>query len=81
MFEDGQPGRLDICLFTEDGDQKLITGFFQHRFKIKYLNIIALGFSSGSDGKESVCTSGNTSSIPGSGRSPGERNGNPLQYS
>ena len=38
-------------------------------------------FSSGSDGKESVCKAGDLSSIPGSGGSPGAVNGNPLQYS
>ena len=30
---------------------------------------------------KSACNAGNLSSIPGSGRSPGEGNGNPLQYS
>jgi len=35
----------------------------------------------GSDGKEFACNAGDTSSIPGSGRSPGEGNGYPLQYS
>jgi len=40
-----------------------------------------LGFSSGSYGKESAYNAGNPGSIPGSGRSPGEGNGNPLQYS
>ena len=30
------------------------------------------------DGKASACNAGNWSSIPGSGRSPGEGNGNPL---
>ena len=35
----------------------------------------------GSDGKESARTAGDLASIPGSGRSPGEGNGNPLQYS
>ena len=39
------------------------------------------GFSGGSDGKDSACNAGNLGSIPGSGRSPGEGNGNPLQYS
>ena len=39
------------------------------------------GFPGGSDGKESVCNAGNPGSIPGSKRSPGEGNGNPLQYS
>ena len=43
-----------------------------------------LGFSDGSVGKEYNCNEGNTGdmgSIPGSGRAPGEGNGNPLQYS
>ena len=35
----------------------------------------------GSDGKASAYNVGNLGSIPGSGRSPGEGNGNPLQYS
>ena len=35
----------------------------------------------GSDDKESVCNMGDLGSIPGSERSPGEENGNPLQYS
>ena len=32
-------------------------------------------------GKESVCNAGDLGSIPGLGRSSGEENGNPLQYS
>ena len=39
------------------------------------------GFSSGSDGKASACNVGDPGSIPGLGRSPGEGNGSPLQYS
>ena len=39
------------------------------------------GFPGGSEGKESACSVGDPSMIPGSGRSPGEGNGNPLQYS
>ena len=35
----------------------------------------------GSDGNESACNAGDLGSIPGSGRSPGEGNGNPLQNS
>ena len=38
-------------------------------------------FLGGSDGKESLCNAGNQGSIPRLGRSPGEGNGNPLQYS
>ena len=39
------------------------------------------GFSGGSDGKESSCNAGDPGMIPGLGRSTGEGNGNPLQYS
>ena len=35
----------------------------------------------GSDGKESACSAGDLGSISGLGRTPGEGNGNPLQYS
>ena len=48
-----------------------------HSFQIQILY-------SGSDGKESACSAGDTrdvGSIPGLGRSPGEGHGNPLQYS
>ena len=38
-------------------------------------------FPGGSDGKESACNAGDLGLIPGLGRSPGERHGNPLQYS
>ena len=38
------------------------------------------GFLGGSAGKESACNAGDLGSIPGLGRSPGERNGYPLQY-
>ena len=40
-----------------------------------------LGFPGGSDSKLSACNAGDPGLIPGSGRSPGEENGNPLQYS
>ena len=39
------------------------------------------GASPGSGSKESTCIKGDPGLIPGSGRSPGEGNGNPLQYS
>ena len=39
------------------------------------------GFPGGLDGKESACNAGDPGSIPGLGRSPGEGNGNPVQYS
>ena len=40
-----------------------------------------MGFPGGSDGKESGCNAGDLGSIPGSGRSSEEGNGNPLQCS
>ena len=40
-----------------------------------------VGFPGGSDDKESAFNVGDLGSIPGLGRSPGEGNGNPLQYS
>ena len=40
-----------------------------------------MGFAGGSDGKESACNAGDLGSIPVLGRSPGEENGNPFQYS
>ena len=40
-----------------------------------------MGFPGGSDGKESVCNAEDMGSIPRLGRSIGEGNGNPLQYS
>ena len=43
--------------------------------------VLYIGVPDGSDGKESVCDVGDLGSIPGSGRFPGEGNGNPFQYS
>ena len=40
-----------------------------------------IGFPHGSAGKESACNAGGPGSIPGTGRSPGEGIGYPLQYS
>ena len=40
-----------------------------------------MGFRGGSEGKASAYDAGDPGSIPGQGRSPGEENGNPLQYS
>ena len=39
------------------------------------------GFSGGSDHKSFACNAGDLGFVPGSGRSPGEGSGNPLQYS
>ena len=56
--------------------------------KVAYLGMAYTGilqkhwvFPGGSDGKQSACNAGDPGSIPGWERSPGEGNGNPLQYS
>ena len=52
---------------------------------IKFCLVIAFlgiwSFPGGSEGKASAYNAGDLGSIPGLGRSPGEGNGNPLQYS
>ena len=50
--------------------------------KIRFCSrIIPLGgFPGGSDGKETACNAGDAGSVSGLRRSPGEENGNPLQY-
>ena len=45
------------------------------------IHVEILNFPGGTIGKEAACNAGDPGSIPGSGRSPGEENGYPLQYS
>ena len=61
-----------------------ISPLSQRRILIRfYINLYAFNrdFPGGSDGKVSSYNAGDQGSIPGLGRSPGEGNGNPLQYS
>ena len=48
---------------------------------IRICTVIYMDLPGGSDGKASAYNVGDPGSIPWSGRSPGEGNGNPLQYS
>ena len=41
---------------------------------------LSMGFPGGSESTESACSTGDPGSVLGLGRSPGEGNGNPLQY-
>ena len=50
-------------------------------FQASLVSWWVLDFPGGSDGKASAYNAGDPGSIPGWGRSPGEGNGNPLQYS
>ena len=55
--------------------------FSSKSFRVFGLTFRSLGFPGGSEVKVSACSVGDLGSIPGLGRSPGEGNGNPLQYS
>ena len=52
-----------------------------HKTYVCVCIFIYMGFPRGSHGKESACNAGELGLTPGSGRSPEELNGNPLQYS
>ena len=66
--------------FIFGGSQITADGICNHEIK-RCLFLGREGFPGGSDGKASACNVGDPGSIPGLGRSPGEGNGNPLQYS
>ena len=53
----------------------------QYLISAKYIFVDQMFFITDSNSKESACNAGDPSSIPGSGRSPGEGNGYPLHYS
>ena len=74
------PGSSEVKASASNAeDPGSIPGFALVREKTQQKSSL-LGFSDGSDGKASVCNAEDPGLIPGSGRSPGERNGNPLQY-
>ena len=51
------------------------------RFQASLTQMTIISTPGSSDGKETACNARDLGLIPGSGRSPGEGNGNPLQYS
>ena len=61
-----------ISLIMSDVEHLCFYGYYTQHLQ---------GFPCGSDGKASAYNAGDQGSIPGSGSSPGEGNGNPLQYS
>ena len=72
---------FNVYLFTLEilfkNDCPPVSSFhFISQYKTQHEN-----FPSSSVGKEPTCSAGDTDLIPGSERSPGEGNGNPLQYS
>ena len=52
-----------------------------HVSELKRVYLVPMGLPCGSEVKASASNAGDPGSIPGLGRSPGEGNGNPLQYS
>ena len=79
------PLRLSPCsrLFQHSASTQLIQtlSIFSWPHPISYLIVTSQDFPGGSDGKVSAYSVGDQGSIPGLGRSPGEGNGNLLQYS
>ena len=77
-----------VFLPEESHEQRSLVGymFYHLSYNNIYTNRVRKslwsgGFPGGSDDKESAHNAGDLASIPGSGRSPGEGNGNPLHYS
>ena len=72
-FPGSSDGKESAC---NAGDPSLIPG---RRDRLP--TPVFLGFPGGSNSKEFTCNAGDLGSVPGLGRSPGEANGYPLQYS
>ena len=68
------------CICLLDTPTSSVKTWLKHPFFLIWHTLIK-GFPGSSAGKESACNAGDPGSIPGLGRSPGERNGYLLQYS
>ena len=69
---------------TSSVSKKIFTGSKNDKIAVSFCRLykdLWKGHPGGSAGKESASNAGDPGSIPGSGRSPGEGNGSPLQYS
>ena len=77
------PPTLSLHPLLSPGISSLYSIFFHEIFQwcLKQNFSYTFCFHDGSDGKESACSARDPGLIPGSGRFPGEGNGNPLQYS
>ena len=71
-----------LCLLALAGEFSTTSATWEARDDHIYCYLLSsLVFPGGSDSKDSACNAGDPGLIPGSGRSPRERNGNPLQFS
>ena len=76
------PFRMDwLDLLAVQGTLKSLLQHHSSKASILWCSAFFMGVPHSSVGKESACSAGDLGLIPVSGRSPGEGNGNPLQYS
>ena len=76
LFIVAKIGKLSKCPSTDEWIKKMVYIYiYIYTHTMEYLDC-----PGGSDGKASVYNARDLGLIPGSGRSPGEGNGNPLQY-
>ena len=75
----GRKAMTNLDSILKSRDITLLTKV--HLVKAMVFLVVFWGLPYSSDGEESACNAGDPGLIPGSGRSPGEGNGNPLQYS
>ena len=78
------PSAIDLCSkppVPNSSDLLCLLNSAFYRNRTSSILCLALGFPGGSDGKESACNVGDLGSFPGLGRSPGEGNCYPGQYS
>ena len=76
------PGSVHGILQARILEWVAMTSSYTHTYMYVYI-CIHIGFPDGSLSKDSACSTedkGDMGSVPGSGRSPGEGNGTPLQY-
>ena len=71
----------DLCANVPEGSGLAAENRATWRWRWNECTPVFLGLPGGSAGKESTCNVGNLGSVPGLGRSPGEQNSYPLQYS
>ena len=73
-------GRETVCVVGRGGGADRGGGYVRTLYSVLFFTV-NLDFPGSSEGKAFACNVGDPGLIPGSGRSPGEGNGTPLQYS